>query len=1120
MAENVGTIYYEVDAKTEPLVNSSTKAFKALDQLEANLAQTDRVASDTAKTLNTTVKRGLDNAGSGFTNVSSKAKDAGRSVGGFADSVNAVKGSAAKGIVSTAASIEDAAKASDEATDPLKKLAETMAEGTNSANGFSFSMSALAKAVSAVVLSGAVLSIADMVQKYQEMAERVQMATSSTEEFNNVQERLLKTANGTYRSLQEAQELYITTANSLRSMGYSTQQALDVTDSMSYAFVKNATSADKAQGAIDGFAKSVNTGKVAADQWETLTSAIPSVIDDIATASGKSSAEIRKLGAEGKLTAAQLTEGLRKSLEANAKAAAAMSNNLVDAGVRSKTAITGFFVAVEQQTGVLQKLTDGLIMAADNILSFSTNSEGVATVINAASSAAAIFAAVIAGRLVGAITGYVTSKAQLLSATLSQIAADQAAAGAALMLARANVATTDAALAAARAAEAAAVGFGHHAAAANALAIAETEAALATQQLNAAMAASAGVATRTGVALKGLQTVMTFLGGPVGVVLVAAAALYYFSKAATDTKVNVDQLNGSLETLSFNQLGRSANEVGDDITKLNKQLASARNDFNTLSKRPFESDEGFTKRQVAARAALDDVNQELDKRQKTLVKIAEAQDKLRNKQTPQSDPNVKPKLPDDADSAKVIKGLQDQEALLKVIGVERAKLAAIQKLGDEASPAQRQEAEALAASIYKLEQAESAQKSAKKKGESEAAAATKKAATEQKKGIEDNQKAFAELGQDIAGVGKSARELAQDQAQLSLNKYATPEQIQSIRDMAGAFYDLKGAKAALAAADPIAAQQMGFAEELKQLQTLNDQKLLSDQRYLELKHQAEVANAEKMRVLNEENFKAQSLGNEILLGSIDALGQSATQGIAGIISGTGSLNEALGGIANTVLQTVVGAFVQMGTDWIKQQLMMRAAATATTSAQVGGIAAVTTAQAAATGSIAATTTATAATTGTAVASSMAPAAGLSSIASFGGAAVIGGAALLATMLLAKSFGGGRRAGGAVSGNNVYRVNEGGAPEIFTAGGQQYMIPNQRGEVVSNKNSQDMMAGGGGAAAPIVNVNNYSGQAATATSRYSEADRAFIVDVIVGDQMAGGKSAHSTNTITGTRRAGN
>src|SRR5690606_37887286 len=162
-------------------------------------------------------------------------------------------------------------------------------------------------------------SAAGLVQTYQEMAERVQMATSSQAEFELVQRRLLATANGTYRSLQEAQELYIRTADSLRSMGYSTQQALDVTDSMSFAFVKNATSAERAETAISAFSKSMNTGKVAADQWETITSALPSVINDIAAATGRSAAEIRAMGAAGKLSARALSEGLRKSLDENAK---------------------------------------------------------------------------------------------------------------------------------------------------------------------------------------------------------------------------------------------------------------------------------------------------------------------------------------------------------------------------------------------------------------------------------------------------------------------------------------------------------------------------------------------------------------------------------------------------------------------------------------------------------------------------------------------------------------------------------------------------------------------------------------------------------------------------------
>lgn len=478
-----------------------------------------------------------------------------------------------------------------------------------------------------------------------------------------------------------------------------------------------------------------------------------------------------------------------------------------------------------------------------------------------------------------------------------------------------------------------------------------------------------------------------------------------------------------------------------------------------------------------------------------------------------------------ADGQKAIQQLAEQNALIRAQGEERAKLAAIQKLGVGATQQERDLAAALAVDTYRLAEAEKARNAAKKKGlsdanklETKAQADARRAAKEQQTAREADQKQFAQVGQAIANVGQTAREAAQDTAQLSLSKFATPDEVQRIRDMAGALYDLKGARSALAQADPIAAQQMNYEDQLKQLQDLNTQKLLSDQRYLELKHQAEVANAEQMRMLQEENFKAASLGNELMLSSLDALAASGTQAIAGLVSGTGSLQEALGGIANTVLNTVVGAFVQMGVDWIKQQIMMQAAAAATTATQQAGIAAVATTQAGATAAIAATTTSTAATTGTAVATSMAPAAGLSSIASFGGAAVIGGAALLATMLLAKSFGGGRRAGGAVNPGSVYRVNEGGAPEIFTAGGQQYMIPNQRGEVVSNKNAQ---AGGeGGAAlAPIVNVNNYSGQAATATSKWSEADRRFIIDVTVGDAQSGGRLGQTINQITGTKRTG-
>lgn len=65
------------------------------------------------------------------------------------------------------------------------------------------------------------------------MGERIKNATSSTEEYTMVQARLLDLANKTFRPLEEAQEVYLATAGTMKSLGYSTEQILAVTESLS-----------------------------------------------------------------------------------------------------------------------------------------------------------------------------------------------------------------------------------------------------------------------------------------------------------------------------------------------------------------------------------------------------------------------------------------------------------------------------------------------------------------------------------------------------------------------------------------------------------------------------------------------------------------------------------------------------------------------------------------------------------------------------------------------------------------------------------------------------------------------------------------------------------------------
>jgi len=109
-----------------------------------------------------------------------------------------------------------------------------------------------------------------MADGYTQMAARIRNATSSAEEYDLVQNRVLATANTTYRSLSEAQEVYLSLSGGMKSLGKSTTQTLDLVDSLSFSFTHNATRTDQAQSAMDALSKSMAKGKVDGDAWISI----------------------------------------------------------------------------------------------------------------------------------------------------------------------------------------------------------------------------------------------------------------------------------------------------------------------------------------------------------------------------------------------------------------------------------------------------------------------------------------------------------------------------------------------------------------------------------------------------------------------------------------------------------------------------------------------------------------------------------------------------------------------------------------------------------------------------------------------------------------------------------
>lgn len=914
----------------------------------------------------------------------------------------------AEGLLTTSKQVDrQIAKTETGLADVEKQMAKTNAASAELGGG----LTGVAAALKAVAAAAALREIAGMVQGYQEMADRVRLATDSVAEFEMVQARLVDTANGTYRSLAEAQELFIGTAASLKAMGYTTQQALDVTDSLSYSFVTNAVNADRAKSATEAFAKSMAKGKVDADNWLTISTTVDTVVGQLAETTGKTSGQILALGAAGKITARDLSEALRKSLEDNSKAAAAMANNLTDAGVRMRTALTAIFVEVENQTGAWQALTDGIILAADWLLKGAGDAEKMTAVIETATFAVSSLAAVVAGRLITSLGSYVAQQTILIASLVRQSLAERAAATAALATAQAQKAA--------------------------ALSSADRTRAIAAEA--AAQARLNAVTSAGTIAARGLGAAMAFLGGPVGVVLLAATAIATFSTNAAQAKGPVEGLAeavGKLGTRALElqkiqlmekiqemgNLGGVASNTSARIESLQKNLAEFPNSAKAKE---------WTRELAEQRAAAEGAGSELENYRKRVAEIEkELEGRAAGRTTTAG--TGEPQLTPPVDT-----------------GAEDAALKKRQQM------------------------------------------------------LEQNARAVQDLEQANREAAMSGRELAEAQAAASLNEFATPDQIARVKELAAAIYDktelVKSAaeeerkaaelqKAAIAA-DPRTAAADKYAQDLAAYQSFKDQQLITDQQYEELKNAAATQYEAQRLAAQEQMFASQSRANAFVIDSLNALGQTSTQVLSGILSGTMSSEDAVRSLANTIFNQAVGAVVDWGIAQVKAIIMGE---TAQAAAAASGIA-----------------------TGTALASAYTPAAIAASIATFGGAATAGTAAMgTAVPAMTAMLHAARKNGGTVAAGGLYRVNEGGAPEIFTGGnGQQYLMPNKRGQVVSNA---DATAGGVGAV--TVNVYNQATKAQVRTETREDETGKFV-SVFVEDMDSGGPMFQALQGVSNVTRVG-
>lgn len=599
-------------------------------------------------------------------------------------------------------------------------------------------------------------------------------------------------------------------------------------------------------------------------------------------------------------------------------------------------------------------------------------------------------------------------------------------------------------------------------------------------------------------------------------------------------------LAGLMQSVADN-LNYYNNNVGDSsrmpkLIKLQQDL----NDELKDGQRWYETDSVFQARRAQAAVQLKQIEGE----------IAHIRAKAQ-KDAGSNQFNAPPTKGDDAATNKLVQNSERRLALAKLEGEARARLQAQYDAADAGvtDPKRIKALQDEYAETYRVTEARKESDKAGKQSASTAESIAQKL---------ENLRQQSELA--AGSTQELSREQAVLQAQQSLGKGATQEQIALAGKYRGEIWDTANALKAQAAAEkllPEARENASYQQDVKDLQTALAAKKITQQQYnqtseqLEAQHQVNLAKIRAQQTVSPmqeargqidpvqqlANQHAQELAliqqfetqkGQITQRGLELMNAANTQyeqqriaaqweiwrqqnagyevAAAAFDSFAGNASNALTGIL-TGSMSVSEAMSSLGST------VLNSVINSFVQMGVEWLKSVIMGQA---GMTAASGMAIA--QGQLIAASMAPAAAMTSLATAGANAIPAQAGIASTVGMAQalSIAGARYNGGPVSAGGLYQVGEKGKPEIYQAStGKQYMIPGDNGKVISNKDMQ----GGGGLNVQVV-INNQASNAEPQYMGATQNDGNYVLEFLISDAERNGPYISTLQSTLGLSRKAN
>ncbi|HHF0165437.1 TPA: tape measure protein [Haemophilus influenzae] len=413
-------------------------------------------------------------------------------------------------------------------------------------------------------LSSGISDVIKYADSYTELQNRIRLVTNSQTAMVAATESVFDISLKTNQAVGATAQIYQRFAQNADRLNLSQLQVSELTETVAKSVAISGASAGAAEAALMQFGQALGSAELRGDELNSVIEQTPGLADAIAKGLGTTTGELKNLAKAGKLDIHTVIQALVKARDTVDNDFNKRVKTLSMSFTNLETSITKFSGEANSALGVTQKLATGVDFVSDHLQEL---------IIGLGSLTAALAIGHLSKYSLELLkTGYASAKNAL--AHIAEAKAIAIKATAMRTAAQVEMASLNAQFKLAQSEQTRfALRERMKVQSAQIIALAQAEA---TAKRN--LATATNLAT---MAAKGLQSVMALLGGPAGVIGIAATSLLFFSSQAAEAR------QWALDTTTANQgLAESYNELSEAALslKVEKQLEDIEKYYKEIEK--------------------------------------------------------------------------------------------------------------------------------------------------------------------------------------------------------------------------------------------------------------------------------------------------------------------------------------------------------------------------------------------------------------------------------------------------------------------------------------------------------------------------------------------------------